>query len=106
MRDALGDHPKIGDIRGRGLFFGVELVRDRGTQEPFDPTQKLHARIKALAFGSGLICYPMGGTIDGKRGDHILLAPPYIITDDQIDELVDTLARSIKIAIKSLGTAC
>ncbi|WP_413874060.1 aspartate aminotransferase family protein [Albidovulum sp.] len=95
----LGQHPHVGDIRGRGLLRGVELVEDRATKAPFDPARKLHARVKALAFEAGLICYPMGGTIDGQRGDHVLLAPPYIIEDAQIDELVSKLAAAIRQAV-------
>ena len=95
----LGDHPNIGDIRGRGLFRGVELVADRESKAPFDPARKLHARIKAEAFAAGLICYPMGGTVDGVSGDHILLAPPFIIEDDQIGELVDKLGLAIRRAL-------
>ncbi|MFP1644880.1 aspartate aminotransferase family protein [Pontitalea aquivivens] len=99
LRTALGQHAHVGDIRGRGLFRGVELVADRDTRAPFDPARKLHARIKAEAFEAGLICYPMGGTIDGQRGDHILLAPPFIIEDGQIDELVGKLAGAIDRAL-------
>jgi len=99
LEAALGQHPHIGDIRGRGLFRGVELVADRETKAPFDPALKLHARVKALAFEAGLICYPMGGTIDGQRGDHILLAPPFIIEDAQIDELVSKLSGAIRGAL-------
>ncbi|MCL7464054.1 aspartate aminotransferase family protein [Phaeovulum sp. NW3] len=99
LRAALGQHAHVGDIRGRGLFRGVELVADRDTKAPFDPARKLHARIKAEAFEAGLICYPMGGTIDGQRGDHILLAPPFIIEDAQIDELVGKLAGAIDRAL-------
>ncbi|MFN4129658.1 MAG: aspartate aminotransferase family protein, partial [Paracoccaceae bacterium] len=95
LRDALGQHPHVGDIRGRGLFRGLELVADRESKVPFDPSHRLHARIKALAFEDGLICYPMGGTIDGRRGDHVLLAPAFIIKTAEIDELVIKLARAI-----------
>jgi len=97
---ALGAHPHVGDIRGRGLFRGVELVADRHTKATFDPARKLHAKIKAHAFEQGLICYPMGGTIDGQRGDHVLLAPPFIIEDAQIDEVVTKLAQSIEAALR------
>jgi adenosylmethionine-8-amino-7-oxononanoate aminotransferase len=99
LRDALGQHRHVGDIRGRGLFRGVELVEYRESKAPFDPARKLHARIKAEAFAAGLICYPMGGTIDGQRGDHVLLAPPFIIEDAQIDELVTKLSGAIDRAI-------
>ncbi|WP_227270113.1 aspartate aminotransferase family protein [Roseobacter weihaiensis] len=91
----LGQHPHIGDIRGRGLFRGIEIVQDRETKTPFDPNLGYAARIKAAAFDEGLICYPMSGTRDGRSGDHVLLAPPFIIEDDQIDELVTKLASSI-----------
>ena len=99
LRDRFGQHPHIGDIRGRGLFRGLELVADRETKAVFDPARKLHAKIKAAAMDAGLICYPMGGTIDGQRGDHILLAPPFIISDDQIGELTDKLSQAIETAL-------
>ncbi|PPB79586.1 hypothetical protein LV82_02757 [Albidovulum inexpectatum] len=99
LRSRLGQHPHVGDIRGRGLFRGVELVENRETKAPFDPARRLHARIKTAAMEVGLICYPMGGTIDGRRGDHVLLAPPFIISDDEIGELVDKLAIAIDRAL-------
>ncbi|MBP0483900.1 aspartate aminotransferase family protein [Sagittula salina] len=99
LRVEFGQHPHVGDIRGRGLFRGVELVENRETKAPFDPARKFNARIKANAFEAGLICYPMGGTIDGQRGDHVLLAPPFIIEDNQIDELVTKLSGAIKGAL-------
>ena len=89
------DHPHVGDIRGRGLFRGLEIVRDRENRAPFDPSLRVNAVLKRAAFDAGLICYPMGGTLDGKTGDHVLLAPPFIIEDEQIDELVDKLAIAI-----------
>jgi adenosylmethionine-8-amino-7-oxononanoate aminotransferase len=95
----LGQHPHVGDIRGRGLLRGVEIVADRESKAPFDPARGVHKRIKALAFEAGLICYPMGGTIDGLNGDHVLLAPPYIIEDAQIDELVGKLSAAIRQAV-------
>jgi adenosylmethionine-8-amino-7-oxononanoate aminotransferase len=91
LKDRFGAHPHIGDIRGRGLFLGMEFVADRDTKDPFAPEEARHKRFKAAAFEAGLICYPMGGTIDGRRGDHVLLAPPFIISDDQIGELCDKL---------------
>lgn len=99
LSERLADHPHVGDIRGRGLFAGVELVADRGTNEPFDPARGIGGKIKPAAMENGLICYPGSGTIDGTRGDHILLAPPFIITDEQIGELVDKLGQSIDEAI-------
>ena len=91
LKDRFGQHPHIGDIRGRGLFRGLEIVADRATKDPFPPSRAVHKALKAAAFEAGLICYPMGGTIDGQHGDHVLLAPPFIITEDQIGELVDKL---------------
>ncbi|RJF96246.1 aspartate aminotransferase family protein [Noviherbaspirillum saxi] len=102
LEQRLGDHPNVGDIRGRGLFMGVELVKDRATKMPFDPDLKLHAKIKAQAMNNGLMIYPMGGTIDGQRGDHILLAPPFIMTKSDIDQVVDLLATSVEQAIPAL----
>lgn len=78
---------KMFDIRGRGLFLGIEFVSNTQTKEPFVPDRSCHRYFKAAAFEQGLICYLMGGTVDGRRGDHVLIAPPFIITDDQIDEL-------------------
>ena len=95
LKTQLGAHPNIGDIRGRGLFIGLELVKDRATKKPFDPSLKVAASIKRKAFEAGLICYPMSGTRDGKWGDHILLAPPFIINESQITELVDKVSISL-----------
>ena len=95
LHDRFGQHPHVGDIRGRGLFMGLELVEDRETKAPLDPARGTAAKIKKAAFEAGLICYPMAGTIDGKRGDHILLAPPFIIDDAQIGELADKLAGAV-----------
>ena len=94
-----GQHPHVGDIRGRGLFRAIELVEDRQTKRSFDPDRKLHAKVKAAAMEEGLICYPAGGTVDGKRGDHVLLAPPFIIEDAQIDALAAKLARAVDRAL-------
>ncbi|WP_105010024.1 aspartate aminotransferase family protein [Rhizobium leguminosarum] len=98
---ALGQSPYVGDIRGRGLFRGVEIVADKDTKEPFDPTRTIHFKIKKEAMQRGLMCYPMGGTIDGVHGDHVLLAPPYIIQPEQIDMIVERLAAAINAAIAS-----
>ncbi|MGV6840044.1 MAG: aspartate aminotransferase family protein [Planktomarina sp.] len=90
-----GQHPHVGDMRGRGMFRGIELVADRSTKEPFDPNHGIAKKLKAAAMENGLICYPNSGTIDGQRGDHILLAPPFICTEAHIDELVDKLSTSL-----------
>lgn len=90
------EHPNIGDIRGRGLFIGIEIVKNIETKKPFDPNLKVAASIKNAAFEAGLICYPMSGTRDGKWGDHILLAPPFILNENQIIELVNKLSIAIE----------
>ena len=96
LETQLGHHPNIGDIRGRGLFIGIEIVKNIETKKPFDPNLKVAASIKHAAFEAGLICYPMSGTRDGKWGDHILLAPPFILNENQIIELVNKLSISIE----------
>ena len=105
LGERLGAHPHVGDIRGRGLFIGVELVENRDTKEPFDPRLHLNARIKAQAMAAGLLVYPMGGTIDGQRGDHVLLAPPFIVSAPQVDQIVELLALAIDRAIASVRAA-
>jgi adenosylmethionine-8-amino-7-oxononanoate aminotransferase len=95
LRAAFGDHPHIGDIRGRGLFRTLEIVRDRDSKAPFDPALKLAARIKAEAQARGLICYPSSGTADGVAGDHVLLAPPFTISDEEIAQLVSMLRGTL-----------
>ncbi|WP_299867171.1 aspartate aminotransferase family protein [uncultured Hoeflea sp.] len=96
----LGQHPHVGDIRGRGLFRGVEFVADRESKTPFAPEKKVAAKLKKAAMAEGLICYPMAGTIDGTSGDHVLLAPPFIIDDTHVDELVGKLAAAIETALR------
>ena len=103
LTERFGNHRHIGDIRGRGLFRAIELVADRSKRAPFDPALKLHQRIKAAAFENGLACYPSGGTVDGRSGDHVLLAPPYIATSDDIDMIVDRLGHAVDSALKSVG---
>ncbi|WP_417270053.1 aspartate aminotransferase family protein [Celeribacter sp.] len=95
LEEAFGQHPNIGDIRGRGLFRGLEIVEDRDSKRPFDPSRAIHKALKREAFAAGLACYPMGGTIDGQNGDHILLAPPFILEDQHIDEIVTKLGIAI-----------
>ncbi len=98
LRQRLGDHPNVGDIRGRGFFWGVEFVADRATKQTFAPDLKVNARVKAEALKVGLMCYPMGGTVDGVHGDHVLIAPPYIVTEAQLDELADKLGQAVDAA--------
>ena len=99
LNERFGNHPFVGDLRGRGLLRGIEIVSDRGTTEPFDPSYKLHARIKHEAMTRGLMVYPMGGTVDGMRGDHVLLAPPFIIDSGAIDAIVERLGDAIDAAV-------
>lgn len=101
LQARLGQHAHVGDIRGRGLFMAVELVQDRASKATFDPARKLHAAVKAQAMEHGLLCYPMGGTIDGQHGDHVLLAPPFIVSESDIDQIVDRLALSIDAALRT-----
>ncbi|MEH2493998.1 adenosylmethionine-8-amino-7-oxononanoate aminotransferase [Bradyrhizobium sp. AZCC 1678] len=103
LTERFGNHRHVGDIRGRGLFQAIELVADRATRAPFDPALKLNQRIKAIAFEGGLGCYPAGGCMDGRSGDHVLLAPPYIATSEDIDMIVDRLGHAVDSALKSVG---
>jgi adenosylmethionine-8-amino-7-oxononanoate aminotransferase len=98
LNERFGNHPFVGDVRGRGLFQGVEIVADRATKEAFDPARKVHAKIKQEAMNRGLMVYPMGGTVDGVRGDHVLLAPPFIIDNAAIDTVVERLGDAIDAA--------
>ena len=102
LHDAFGNNPYVGNIRGRGYFQGFELVKDRTSKEPFDPDHRLHARIKASAMEVGLVCYPYSGCVDGKRGDHVLLAPPFIISDDEMAELVSRMRSAVDIALEGV----
>ncbi len=96
LTERFGQHPHIGDIRGRGLFLGLEFVADRETKAPFAPDRHIAARVKQAAFEAGLICYPIGGLIDGARGDHVIVAPPFIAEEAQIAELVDKLSLAVR----------
>lgn len=96
-----GNHPNVGDVRGRGLFVGIEFVADRSTKAPLDPAAKIHARIKREAFARDLMVYPMGGTIDGQQGDHVLLAPPFIATEADIDTIVERLGDAVDAVIQT-----
>ena len=99
LQDRFGQHAHVGDIRGRGFFWGIELVQDRASKAPFDPARRLHAKVKAAAFARGLLVYPMGGTVDGCYGDHILLAPPFIASQDELAQIVSRLAEALDAAL-------
>jgi adenosylmethionine-8-amino-7-oxononanoate aminotransferase len=98
LKERFGNHPFVGDVRGRGLFQGLELVADRASKAPFDPQLKLHARVKRAAMARGLMVYPMGGTVDGARGDHVLLAPPFIVDAAVVDAIVERLGEAVDAA--------
>ncbi|RBW44965.1 aspartate aminotransferase family protein [Psychromonas sp. B3M02] len=95
LREALSPLPYVGDVRGRGLFIGVELVADKQSKTPLPTSTEANKVIKQLAMKHGLMCYPMAGTINGRAGHHILLAPPFIINDKQLDELVSKLKAAL-----------
>ncbi len=101
LHERFGNHHHVGDIRGRGLFRAIELVSDRASKAPFDPAFKLHARVKAEAMARGMMCYPMGGTIDGRVGDHVLLAPPFIIDESHVADITERLGEAVDAAIES-----
>lgn len=100
LQSTFGAHPHVGDIRGRGLFWGLELVQDRASKQWFDPALKLHARIKRQAMAQGLMVYPMSGTVDGRHGDHLLLAPPFIANEAELAQIVTLLRLSVDLAIQ------
>jgi adenosylmethionine-8-amino-7-oxononanoate aminotransferase len=102
LEERFANHHHVGDIRGRGLFRGVELVADRGSKQPFAPELKLNAAVKREAMARGLMVYPMGGTIDGVRGDHVLLAPPFIVTREQVDAIVERLGDAVDAAVAAI----
>ncbi|NWE72992.1 aminotransferase class III-fold pyridoxal phosphate-dependent enzyme, partial [Pseudomonas gingeri] len=95
LDERFANHPHVADIRGRGLFWAIELVQDRDGNRPFAANLRVHGRIKTAAQARGLLCYPGGGTVDGLNGDHVLLAPPYISTPEQLAFAVDTLAVAL-----------
>ncbi len=99
LRERFGQHPFVGDIRGRGLFWALELVSGRASKRPFDPAAKVHARVKREAMTRGLMVYPMGGAVDGVEGDHILLAPPFIVEAAQVDAIVERLGGALEAAL-------
>ena len=102
LKERFGQHPLVGDIRGRGLFWALELVADRASKQPFDPAAKLHARVKREAMARGLMVYPMGGTVDGVNGDHVLLAPPFIVEPAQVDAIVERLGAALDAGLRDV----
>lgn len=100
LRAAFATHPHVGDIRGRGLFRAIELVEDRATKKAFSASRTIHQRLKKNALHAGLLCYPSGGSVDGVQGDHVLFAPPFIIEDDQLDELVDKFSQALELTLQ------
>jgi len=99
LTERLGNHRHVGDIRGRGLFWAIELVQDRGSKAAFDPALKINERVKHEAYARGLGCYPMGGTIDGLRGDHVILAPPYNVTQEEVGMILDRFGAAVEAAL-------
>lgn len=105
LHSAFAAHPHVGDIRGRGFFWGIELVQDRDSKEPFDPQLQVNAKIKKAAMALGLLCYPFGGTVDGRRGDHVLLAPPYIASRQELAQITELLLASIDEVLTSVAVS-
>jgi adenosylmethionine-8-amino-7-oxononanoate aminotransferase len=103
LAERFGNHAHVGDMRGRGLFQAIELVQDRHSREPFDPGRGLHARVKREAMARGLMVYPMGGAVDGTRGDHVLLAPPFIVDAAALDTIVARLGDAVDAAVASVA---
>ena len=101
LNQVFGQHPNVGDIRGRGLFWGIEIVEDRNTKVPFDPSRGLAGKIKKAAFAEGLACYPMPGTRDGRVGDHVMLAPPFISSETELADATDSLSRAITAVLET-----
>ncbi len=103
LTQAFGEHAHVGDIRGRGLLQAVELVADPESRAPFDPALGINARVKREAMARGLMCYPMGGTVDGQRGDHLLLAPPFIVDEQAVRTIATQLREAVDAAIAGAG---
>lgn len=99
LQASFDGHPSVGDLRGRGLFQALELVDDRGTKTPFDPSRQIAARLKVQAQNLGLLCYPMSGTMDGLQGDHVLLAPPFTVSDVELADMVAMLSAALEIVV-------
>jgi adenosylmethionine-8-amino-7-oxononanoate aminotransferase len=95
LTERFGNHRHVGDVRGRGLFWAIELVRDRAGKDVFDPALKVHEQVKLAALRHGVAVYPMGGTVDGKHGDHVIIAPAYIAGPQHIDAIVERLGAAV-----------
>ena len=102
LAERLADVETLGDIRGRGFFIGLEFVADRSRKTPFPPSVGLHLRIRSRSLENGLICYPMGGNVDGVAGDTVILAPPYNASAVELEEVADKLERSVREALASI----
>jgi adenosylmethionine-8-amino-7-oxononanoate aminotransferase len=105
LKAAFAEHPNVGDIRGRGLFRALEIVADRGSKRAFDAGLKINARLKKEALHQGLLCYPSGGSVDGVQGDHVLFAPPFILEEPQLDEIIEKFSRALAIVLGTSATA-
>ena len=105
LQQQFAEHPNVGDVRGRGLFLGIELVQDKQTKESLNPNFNLPEQIRHTAMQHGLLCYPMGGTIDGRKGHHILLAPPFIINDAELELIVERLSSTLNAILPALDQA-
>lgn len=103
LADAFAGVDAVGDIRGRGHFIAAELVADRASKTPFPAERKLYMKIREAALENGLICYPVGGNVDGVNGDIVILAPPYNATDDELGEIIDKTARSVRQVLTAEG---
>ena len=103
LQSELGDHPHVGDIRGRGFFVGVEFVADKEEKRPFDPSLKLFGRIRAQTLANGLICYPIGGIVDGNAGDAVILSPPYNASGAELEEVVDKFVATCTTVLAGTG---
>jgi adenosylmethionine-8-amino-7-oxononanoate aminotransferase len=95
LRESLSRFEEVGDVRGRGFFIGIELVRDRASKRPFPAERALSFDIGARAFAEGLICYPCSGNVDGTAGDTLIIAPPYNASDGELEQIVAKLACAV-----------
>ena len=105
LQQQFAEHPNVGDVRGRGLFLGIELVQDKQTKEPLNPAFNLPEQIRPTAMQHGLLCYPMGGTIDGRRGHHVLLAPSFIINYAELELIVERISSTLNAILPALDQA-